>query len=293
MRTNGIEPSRPHGHGLLRPARLPVPPRPHTANLENTNSCREIQIAGVSASRKCGNGPPFWYICQVDTDLAKNLAAVRLRIGAAAARAGRGVDEIKLVAVSKTHPAASIAEAIEAGITIFGENKVQEAAEKIPHVGRNAAEWHLIGHLQSNKVRRAVKLFDVIESVDSIELAERLERICIEEGRDLLSVFIQVDLAGEEAKSGASEKEIPDIVELIRRCSRLKLDGLMTVPPYFEVVEKVRPFFHRLRAIRDEILPGGGLSMGMSHDFETAIEEGATVVRVGTAIFGERVYSNG
>ena len=118
---------------------------------------------------KCGNGPPFWYICQVDTDLAKNLAAVRLRIGAAAARAGRGVDEIKLVAVSKTHPAASIAEAIEAGITIFGENKVQEAAEKIPHVGRNAAEWHLIGHLQSNKVRRAVKLFDVIESVDSIE----------------------------------------------------------------------------------------------------------------------------
>ena len=223
--------------------------------------------------------------------LAKNLASVRMRIEQAAARAGRNADEIKLVAVSKTHLVPVLKDAIAAGVTILGENKVQEGQEKIPEVGRGSAEWHLIGHLQSNKARKAVQLFDVIESLDSLELAERLERICLEELHAGLSVFVQVDLANEETKSGISEIDLPEFVEFLKGCKLLKLDGLMIVPPFFENAEDVRPYFRRLRAMRDEILPSGELSMGMSHDFEIAIEEGATVVRVGTAIFGDRSYS--
>jgi pyridoxal phosphate enzyme (YggS family) len=224
----------------------------------------------------------------VQTDIATNLAAVRERIAKAAARVGRSPNEIKLVAVSKMHPAAKVLDAIDAGATVLGENKVQEAESKIEEIGRNAAEWHLIGHLQSNKARRAVQLFDVIQSVDSLELAERLERICIEECRGELSVFVQVDLAAEETKSGISEGELPVLMSFLRSCKRLQLRGLIILPPYFDDPERTRPYFHRLREIRDETLPGGELSMGMSHDFEVAIEEGATVVRVGTAIFGER-----
>lgn len=227
----------------------------------------------------------------MESRLAKNLASVRERIEKAALRAGRNTNEIKLVAVSKTHPATVLTEAIAAGITAFGENKVQEGQEKIPEVGRDNAEWHLIGNLQSNKARKAVQLFDVIESLDSLELAERLERICLEEGRASLSVFIQVDLANEDTKSGALETELPRLLEFLHSCKVLKLDGLMTVPPYFDKVEDVRPYFQRLRSIRDRLLPNGGLSMGMSHDFEIAIEEGATVVRVGAAIFGKRGVS--
>ena len=223
--------------------------------------------------------------------MAKNLASVRTRIEQAATRAGRNADEIKLVAVSKTHLVPVLKDAIAAGVTILGENKVQEGQEKIPEVGRGSAEWHLIGHLQSNKARKAVQLFDVIESLDSLELAERLERICLEELHAGLSVFVQVDLANEETKSGISEIDLPEFVEFLKGCKLLKLDGLMIVPPFFENAEDVRPYFRRLRAMRDEILPSGELSMGMSHDFEIAIEEGATVVRVGTAIFGDRSYS--
>jgi pyridoxal phosphate enzyme (YggS family) len=200
-----------------------------------------------------------------------------------------------LVAVSKTHPAEVLRSASAAGVTVFGENKVQEAEAKIVEIGRDAAEWHLIGHLQSNKARKAVQLFDVIQSLDSVELAKRLERICIEEGRSELPVFVQVDLAGEETKSGIEENDVPELVEYLRGCENLRFDGLMTVPPYFEDPEAVRPYFRRLREIRDKLLSQnafangkGELSMGMSHDFEVAIEEGATVVRVGTAIFGER-----
>jgi PLP dependent protein len=224
----------------------------------------------------------------VASHLTKNLAAVQTRIEQAAQRAGRNADEIKLVAVSKTHPASILADAIAAGIKTLGENKVQEGQEKIPVVGRDKAEWHLIGHLQSNKARKAVQLFDVIESLDSLELAERLERICLEEGRVTLPVFIQVDLANEETKSGIAENELPGLVGFLQDCKILKLDGLMTVPPYFDETEKVRPYFQRLRSIRDKLLPNGGLSMGMSHDFEIAIEEGATIVRIGSAIFGQR-----
>lgn len=221
-------------------------------------------------------------------DLRTDLADVRRRVAESAARAGRNADEIKLVAVSKTHSAEVIRDAINAGVKVFGENKVQEAESKITQIGRYAAEWHLIGHLQSNKARKSVQLFDVIQSVDSLELAERLERICIEEGRDVLSVFAQIDLAGEETKSGIAESDVAELAAFLKKCERLRFDGLMLLPPFFDDAEKARPYFRRLRAIREEVLPSGELSMGMSHDFEVAIEEGATVVRVGTAIFGER-----
>lgn len=220
--------------------------------------------------------------------IAENLAAIQSRIERAARRAGRNRSDIKLVAVSKTHSAETLREAIGAGALRFGENKIQEAENKILDVGRDAAEWHLIGHLQSNKARKAVKLFDCIETLDSIELAERLERICKEENRARLSVFIQVDLAKEATKNGVDEKDLPPLVEFLKTCERLKFDGLMTIPPFYDDAEKIRPFFKRLREIRSRILPNGELSMGMSSDFESAIEEGATVVRVGTAIFGAR-----
>ncbi|HKP73823.1 MAG TPA: YggS family pyridoxal phosphate-dependent enzyme, partial [Pyrinomonadaceae bacterium] len=185
------------------------------------------------------------------------------------------------------------------------ENRVQEAEEKIELVGRadsgdnvSHPRWHLIGHLQSNKARRAVKLFDVIHSVDSAELIERLERMCVEEGRAVLPVLIQVDLGGEATKAGAGEDELPEMFERAKACGRVRLAGLMTLPPFFEDAEQVRPFFRRLRGLRDDWRERGAfgvggagrgeLSMGMSHDYEVAIEEGATMVRVGTAIFGAR-----
>ena len=220
------------------------------------------------------------------------LGKVKEKIKLAAEKSNRRAEEVKLVAVSKTHPAEILREALKAGINVFGENKVQEAEGKILDIGRENAEWHLIGHLQSNKVRKAVKLFDVIHSIDSVELAGRLERICKEENRINLTVFAQVDLAREETKSGISEPDLPKLVEFLKGCEYLKFEGFMILPPFFEEAEKVRPFFRRLREIRDEYLPGGELSMGMSHDFEIAIDEGATIVRVGTAIFGERIYQS-
>jgi pyridoxal phosphate enzyme (YggS family) len=222
--------------------------------------------------------------------LAQRLAEVQNQINLATQKAGREAEKIMLVSVSKTHPVSTLRAAIEAGVKVFGENKVQEAEDKITEIGREGIEWHLIGHLQSNKARKAVKLFDVIHTVDSIELAKRLERICLEEGREGLKVFVQVDLADEETKNGIKEEDLPELLEYINSCKGLNLLGLMQIPPYFEEVEKVRPFFRKLREIRDRLLPNGKLSMGMSHDFTLAIEEGATHVRVGTAIFGERNY---
>lgn len=181
-----------------------------------------------------------------------------------------------------------IAEATSLGVTAFGENKVQEAEGKIIELGREAAEWHLIGHLQSNKARKAVQLFDVIHTLDSAELAERLDRICNEEGRERLDALIQVDLSREETKAGVDENELPALIDVVSRCKHLRLRGLMTLPPYFDDPEATRPYFVRLRELRDRYIPGGELSMGMSHDFEVAIEEGATMVRVGTALFGQR-----
>ncbi len=224
-----------------------------------------------------------------------NLKGIRERIRQAALRSGRDPAAVKLVAVSKTHPASTVREAIDAGVTVFGENKVQEADPKIAEIGREDAKWHLIGHLQSNKARKAVQLFDVIESLDSVDLAKRLERICVEEGRSVLPVLVEVDLAREATKSGIAEVELPELVAVLQDCVCLRFDGLMVLPPFFEDPEAARPFFQRLRAIRDGLLADGAfgtgtgeLSMGMSHDFEVAIEEGATIVRVGTAIFGDR-----
>jgi pyridoxal phosphate enzyme (YggS family) len=232
---------------------------------------------------------------QRQEQLRQRLERVLERMAEAAVRANRRPDDVKLVAVSKTHPAEIIREAIVAGVTDLGENRVQEAEAKIPEVGRQAARWHLIGHLQSNKARRAVELFDVIHSLDSAALARRLDRACGEMGREELPVLIQIDLGQEATKSGAAESEVPEIIDAIRQSQRLRLTGLMTLPPYFDDPEQARPFFRRLRELRDELRAqgvfgesSGELSMGMTHDYEVAIEEGATMVRVGTAIFGAR-----
>lgn len=219
---------------------------------------------------------------------------VRARIKAAAKRAGRPPDEIKLIAISKTHGAAIVREALVAGATDLGENRVQEADSKINEIGRETARWHLVGHLQTNKARRAVELFDVIHSVDSVALVEKLERLSVETDRPDLPVLVQVDLAGEQTKSGVDSASLATLLDAFTGCDRVRLVGLMTLPPFFEDPECTRPFFKALRDIRDELKAQGHfhgpgeLSMGMSHDFEVAVEEGATMVRVGTSIFGER-----
>ena len=231
--------------------------------------------------------------------LAARLAAIRARLAAAAKNCGRGADEVRLIAISKTHPASAIKKVIEFGAVDIGENRVQEAEGKIAEIGRDAARWHLVGHLQANKARRAVHLFDLIHSLDSLDLARRLDRLCHEEGRDELEVLIQVDLGHEETKSGIDVSELTHLVDSLGPLDRLKLTGLMTLPPFFDDPEQSRPFFRRLRQLRDELAARGAfgvgkgeLSMGMTNDFEVAIEEGATMVRVGTAIFGERVPRN-
>ncbi len=232
---------------------------------------------------------------QAASGLRARFEEVREEIAIVARRCGRDQNEITLVAVSKTHPVAVLREAVAAGASDFGENRVQEAESKIPALENHGVRWHLIGHLQANKARRAVKLFDVIHTLDSASLANRLDRSCAEEDRNELPVLIQVDLAGEAAKSGVTPAGINELVEIVNQCSRLRLRGLMTLPPFLEDPERVRPFFSRLRELRDQLQTTGSfgerkgeLSMGMSHDFQVAIEEGATIVRVGTAIFGER-----
>ncbi|MFN2482327.1 MAG: YggS family pyridoxal phosphate-dependent enzyme [Pyrinomonadaceae bacterium] len=238
--------------------------------------------------------------------LRERLAGVLRRVEASARRAGRDPSEVTLIAVSKTHPASLVERAIEAGARDLGENRVQEADQKITEIERGAAgrarraRWHLIGHLQSNKARRAVKAIDVVHTVDSVALLERLERLCDEEGREELPVLAQLSLAGEATKAGAEERELPAIIERAASCARVRLVGLMAMPPFDEDAERARPFFRRLGELRDEwgargAFRGGAgdLSMGMSHDFEIAVEEGATMVRVGTAIFGAREKPRG
>jgi pyridoxal phosphate enzyme (YggS family) len=227
--------------------------------------------------------------------LGERFANIKKRINKSLERSGRLSTDVTLIAISKTHPASRVAELLELGATDIGENRVQEAEAKIEAVGRGKARWHLVGHLQANKARRAVKLFDVVHSLDSVELAHRLDRLCKEESSRPLSVLIQVDLGNEETKSGIPEHELSDLASVVRECEHLRLRGLMTLPPYFEEPEQTRPFFRRLASLRNELHDKGmfgndrgELSMGMTHDFEVAIEEGATMVRIGTAIFGER-----
>jgi len=236
--------------------------------------------------------------------LAARFGNVKGRIAAAAEQCGRKPEEVTLIAISKTHPAGLVRELIELGATDLGENRVQEAELKIPEVGRSetggtGARWHLVGHLQANKVRRALGLFDVIHSLDSIDLARRLDRLCVEVGRESLPLLIQVDLGQEETKSGLDEKELVQLAETVQQLDRLELIGLMTLPPFFEDPKQARPYFRRLRELRDELAGKGAfgersgeLSMGMTHDFAVAIEEGATMVRIGTAIFGERGHKD-
>jgi len=226
--------------------------------------------------------------------IAENIAEIRQRIASAAGRAGRDANDIRLIAVSKTHPAEAIREAVAAGATRFGENKVQEGEQKIAELGRGLAEWHLIGHLQSNKVRKAVQFFDVVHTIDSIELATRLERICVEEGRESLVVLAQVNLTG-DPRSGVAPADLAELAKFLHGCERLKFVGLMTLPPFFDDAERTRPYFQQLREEGEKVAAQGlfaderfDLSMGMTNDFEVAIEEGATMVRVGTAIFGAR-----
>jgi len=217
------------------------------------------------------------------------------RIAGAAARAGRNADEITLIGVSKTHPANAIREAFEAGVRHFGENRVQEWEGKRTGTEGLAATWHLIGHLQNNKAMRAARLFHSIDSVDDLALAQRLDRARVEVGiPEKLRVLIEVRVAPEETKSGVETREASELAEKIAGLPRLELGGLMCIPPFLEQAEKVRSYFRRLRELRDDLAKTLGLalpvlSMGMSHDFEVAIEEGATEVRVGTALFGTRI----
>jgi len=223
----------------------------------------------------------------------ENLLRIQERIATAAARAGRNAEEITLIGVSKTHPASAIREAYEAGIRHFGENRVQEWEGKRAGTEGLAATWHLIGHLQSNKAVKAANLFHSIDSLDDLALAQRLDRARVEVGIGKLRALIEVRVAPEETKSGVETRELPELAEKIAGLPRLELAGLMCIPPFLEQAEQVRSYFRRLRELRDHLGKALGLalpvlSMGMSHDFEVAIEEGATEVRLGTALFGER-----
>jgi pyridoxal phosphate enzyme (YggS family) len=229
--------------------------------------------------------------------IAENVAAIRERLAAAARRAGRNANEVLLMGVSKTFPADAISEAYAAGIRVFGENRVQEFGGKFELLSNlRDAEWHLIGHLQSNKASKAAELFHAVDSVDSLRLAERLDSGATAVGKKL-KILIEINIGGEAAKSGLPP-DSPDLEQILNaapRLEHLEIRGLMTIPPFAENPEDTRPYFRKLRELRNELrvrkLPGvvlDVLSMGMSHDFEVAIEEGSTCVRVGTGIFGVR-----
>ena len=221
-------------------------------------------------------------------EIHKNLEIIEERISAACEKAGRLRDEVKLVAVSKRKPAEAVIEAAEAGQILFGENRVQEAQTKIPMCPQHL-HWHLIGHLQSNKAKRAAGLFRMIHSVDS----EKLMRALDEHAATPLPILIQVNVSGEGSKSGCLPEEVAALIEAANACSQVEVHGLMTIPPFTSDPEKARGHFSNLRKLRDQLQEKTGtplpeLSMGMSNDFEIAIEEGATFIRVGTDIFGGR-----
>jgi len=227
------------------------------------------------------------------SQIADNLTLLEERIANASSKAGRNAQDIKLIAVSKTVDAERIKQAIEAGVTILGENYIQEARNKIKEIGQGA-RWDFIGHLQSNKAKYAVDLFEMIHSVDRLSLAQEINRVAEKKG-EKVRILVQVNISGEETKSGIDPQKVRTLIGKIATMSNLSLEGLMTMPPYFDDPEKARPYFTALRELRDTILKESigdiilqELSMGMSGDFEVAIEEGSTMVRIGTAIFGER-----
>jgi pyridoxal phosphate enzyme (YggS family) len=230
-------------------------------------------------------------------EISRNIQSIEERIGRAADKCGRSKEEITLLAVTKTFPIESISQVAAAGVYKFGENRVQEAEGKILHFrDRLKLEWHLVGHLQSNKAHRAAELSDVIHSLDSVKIATRLNQSSLELGKRM-SVLLQVDLGSEETKFGADPGRVREIVEELSHLKGLQLNGLMTIPPFFEDPDRVRPYFAQLRKLGEALeseQPGclgqKHFSMGMSHDFEAAILEGATIVRIGTAIFGSRQY---
>jgi len=225
----------------------------------------------------------------------ENVAQVRERVAAACRRSRRGPDDVKLVAISKTFPPECIRAAYEAGLRDFGENRVQEAMAKRPVLSDLSITWHLVGHLQTNKAKAARELFHWVHSVDSFRLAQKLDQAAVASGAGRLPVLLEVNLGEEASKAGVGESEIIPLAEQVSRLGTLEVRGLMVIPPFLDDPELVRPYFRRLRELAQEIesknipnLSMQELSMGMSHYFEVAIEEGATIIRVGTAIFGVR-----
>ena len=234
--------------------------------------------------------PNLFQVCNRMSSVRENLLKVTERIEKAALNVGRDPEKIKLVGVSKTVETDRIKEAVEAGITILGENYVQEAQKKIEEIGRPVS-WHFIGHLQSNKAKYAIRLFDMIHSLDSVSLAEELNRRA-EQADRMMKVMIEVNLSMEATKFGTDEERVLSLAKRIQNLNHLSLEGLMTMPPYFDSPELSRPYYIALRELKERMAKEGitmkELSMGMSNDFEIAVEEGATYVRVGTAIFGPR-----
>lgn len=225
------------------------------------------------------------------SDICSRLEAVQKSIAEAAGRVGRAAAEIELIAVSKTHPAESVKEALEAGQKVFGENRVQELLSKAPLLP-SATRWHLIGHLQKNKIRKVLPVVELIHGVDSLELAEDIDRIAGELGL-FPKILLEVNVSGENTKFGFKPEVVKQQLEKLLSLPRVQLEGLMTIAPLVEDPEEARPVFRALRVLRDELAEAGSvflptLSMGMSGDFEVAIAEGSTMVRVGTAIFGSR-----
>jgi len=228
-----------------------------------------------------------------DRELIERISTIYKKMSHAAMRAGRNPEDVMLIAVTKTIDVQRIREAIDAGLRIFGENRVQEARDKIESLSgiSESLHWHLLGHLQRNKAKYAVRMFDLIHSLDTIDLAEEINRQASMAGK-VQDVLIEVKLSLEETKQGIPKHELMALLNAVREMKHLNLKGLMTMPPFFSNPQEARPYFRELRELRDKMKLEGvslpELSMGMSHDFEVAIEEGATMVRIGTAIFGER-----
>jgi pyridoxal phosphate enzyme (YggS family) len=247
------------------------------------------QTAAFAKATACQKAHPAIEFCM--NSIAENLDRVREQIATASVKSGRSANDVELVAITKTHPAEKVREAIEAGQTLFGESRVQEARAKIPELPSNV-HWHFVGHLQKNKIRHALPLFELIHSVDSLPLAQEVDRIAQEEGLHP-RVLLEVNVAGEGSKFGFGTETLREQMEQLLALPRLSILGLMTIPPLAEEAQASRKYFIQLRELRDRLqtefrVDLAQLSMGMTQDFPIAVEEGATLVRVGTAIFGER-----